>query len=66
MKFALAALLIVLFAGCAADPEDRAFFNRGWVNPEKGAEERLNKPHGPALNVPDSSSGYDGANSTTF
>jgi len=42
MRYAFAALLlVVLFAGCASDAEDRAFFNAGWIRPEKGAEKRL-------------------------
>jgi hypothetical protein len=41
MKYVFVAVLCALFAGCASTGEDRAFFNRGWVQPEKGAEERL-------------------------
>gem|GEM_PF-2491326 len=61
MKYALAVSLIVLLAGCASDPEDRAFFNRGWMSPEKGADERLYKPLGPPLNLPNSAPADDGA-----
>ncbi len=42
MRYVLAAFLfVVFFAGCASDAEDRAFFSRGWVQPERGADERL-------------------------
>jgi hypothetical protein len=42
MPYAFAAILFVIFfAGCATDAEDRAFFSRGWVQPERGADERL-------------------------
>jgi hypothetical protein len=43
MKFVFAALLLALLAGCASEAEDRLFFERGWVLPERGAEERLNR-----------------------
>jgi len=49
MKYAFVVSLIVLLAGCASDPEDRAFYNRGWLLPEKGADERLYKPLGQPL-----------------
>lgn len=61
MKYAFAVSLIVLLAGCASDPEDRGFFNRGWVSPEKGSDERLYKPLGPNLNLPNSPAPDDGA-----
>jgi hypothetical protein len=35
MKFVLLLLLLPLLAGCASDPDDRAFFNRGWINPKE-------------------------------
>lgn len=42
MRSAFAALLFgLLLAGCATSAEDRAFFNDGWLHPEKGAEKRL-------------------------
>ena len=38
----LAALgLGLLFAGCATERDDQAFFNRGWLKPEEGANRRL-------------------------
>jgi hypothetical protein len=27
------------YAGCTADPEEKAFFYRGWVHPETDADE---------------------------
>ena len=66
MKYAFAVSLTVLLAGCASDPEDRGFFNSGWVSPEKGADERLFKPLGPALNLPNSPTTDDGADRPTF
>ena len=41
MKLLLVLSSLALLAGCAADEEDRAFFERGWVRPEAGADERL-------------------------
>ena len=61
MKYAFAVSLIVLLAGCASDAEDRAFFNRGWMAPEKGAEARLNQPFGESLKTPSRPSSDDGA-----
>jgi hypothetical protein len=61
MKYAFAVSLIVLLGGCASDPEDRAFFNRGWILPEKGSDQRINKPLGEPLKLPDSSPADDGA-----
>ena len=40
MKYLLAAGALI-FAGCAGDQEDRAFFGGGWVNPEAGANARM-------------------------
>jgi hypothetical protein len=39
----------LVLSGCASNPEDRAFFNTGWVNPEKGAEERMFPTKKPAF-----------------
>jgi hypothetical protein len=42
-------------AGCATDPDDREFFNSGWLRPEAGAEARIgesgraSQTHGAAL-----------------
>lgn len=36
---------VLLFAGCADNAEDRAFFNSGWVKPEAGAKERMLPEH---------------------
>ena len=41
MKLLFAALLAMWLAGCASDPDDRAFFTSGWLLPERGANERL-------------------------
>ena len=36
MKPSLCALfLVLLVGGCASDPEDREFFDRGWIHPNK-------------------------------
>jgi hypothetical protein len=43
MRYVFAALLLAMLAGCTSDPEDRVFFNQGWVLPDKGAEERLSR-----------------------
>jgi hypothetical protein len=43
MKYVFALVLGALFAGCTSDAEDRAFFNSGWVRPERGADERLSR-----------------------
>jgi len=44
MRSLLAAvLLVVLFASCSSTAEDRAFFSAGWMRPEQGADERLNR-----------------------
>ena len=40
-----AVLFVLLFAGCADNAEDRAFFNSGWVKPEAGAKERMLPEH---------------------
>jgi hypothetical protein len=37
----VAVLLVLILAGCATDEDDRAFFQTGWLRPEKGAEQRL-------------------------
>ena len=42
MKCLLALAALLILAGCAKDPEDRAFFNTGWVHPDKAADARLN------------------------
>ena len=41
MKYIFAALLLMLLAGCSSDEEDKAFYNSGWFQPEKGANERM-------------------------
>ena len=44
MRYVPAALFaVLLLAGCARDvsAEDREFFYRGWLKPEKAAEKRL-------------------------
>jgi hypothetical protein len=33
--------LLFFAGGCASDPDDREFFNAGWLRPEKGAEARM-------------------------
>ena len=33
MKPFCALLLLLLLVGCATEPEDREFFDRGWVHP---------------------------------
>ena len=33
--------LTLLLAGCAKDNDDRAFFERGWLKPEQGADQRM-------------------------
>jgi hypothetical protein len=38
------ALVALIAAGCSSDPEDRTFFNSGWVKPEVGADKRLEHP----------------------
>ena len=45
MRYAFAAflLLLPLLGGCVSDAEDRLFFNSGWVRPERGAQERLDR-----------------------
>jgi len=37
----LALLVAGVLAGCASDPEDRVFFDRGWFRPEAAANERM-------------------------
>jgi hypothetical protein len=41
----LAVSFLVLLGGCASDAEDRAFFNRGWMKPEAGANQRMMPEH---------------------
>ena len=41
MKCLLALVLLLGLAGCAKDPDDTAFFNRGWMKPEAGANQRM-------------------------
>ncbi len=43
MKSLCALLLLLLLGGCASDPEDREFFDRGWVHPAK--EDNGNQMH---------------------
>jgi len=33
-------LLLLLLNGCASDPEDRTFFERGWTHPKVESEDR--------------------------
>ena len=32
--------LLWLHSGCATDPEDRAFFDRGWIKPDTDSEDK--------------------------
>jgi hypothetical protein len=42
MKYFFAALSLALLTGCATGDEDeKAFYNGGWLQPEKGANERM-------------------------
>ena len=43
MKYFFAFAMPLLLSGCASDlsPEERDFFYRGWVHPEKTAQERM-------------------------
>lgn len=41
--FAALLLLLPLLGGCVSDAEDRAFFSSGWLRPERGADERLDR-----------------------
>jgi outer membrane biogenesis lipoprotein LolB len=43
MKHLLAALMLALLAGCTSTADERAFFNQGWLWPERGADERMNR-----------------------
>ena len=43
----LIAAAVLLLTGCAESAEDRAFFSRGWVLPESGANDRLYRSSGP-------------------
>jgi len=45
LAYLLAGALVALLSGCVqGSPEDRAFFNQGWVNPEAGADARILAP----------------------
>ena len=46
-RHAIAALILLAFAGCAEDPEDRAFFEQGWQHPDRGANQRMYGDHTP-------------------
>ena len=41
MRSLAAFALGLLFAGCATERDDQAFFNTGWVKPQEGADRRL-------------------------
>ena len=41
MRALVTLTLGLLFAGCATEYDDRAFFNTGWVKPEEGANRRM-------------------------
>ena len=47
MRTLAALILALLFAGCAKDNEDRAFFNDGWMKPEQAANRRMYGPRPP-------------------
>ena len=38
------ALVAVIATSCSTDPEDRRFFNTGWMRPEAGSDARLESP----------------------
>ena len=44
MKCLCVLLLSILLAGCTSDmdPEDRHFFNRGWINPKRDIDNDAN------------------------
>jgi len=43
IAYTIAACLGTIFvSGCAVDPEERAFFYRGWQHPQTDAEEERN------------------------
>jgi hypothetical protein len=42
LPFLLLLLTTVLsFSGCSTNKEDQAFFERGWIKPDKAADERM-------------------------
>jgi hypothetical protein len=47
-RWFLIAGLSMSIAGCATDEEDRDFFNRGWVRPKQGEEERIGALRSPS------------------
>jgi hypothetical protein len=38
------ALVALIATSCSSDPEDKAFFGKGWMHPESGADQRIGEP----------------------